>query len=349
MTLIGRKTDQVEAALDLGRADQATASAVVLIDPATGLAYAASGGSGGGADRELVVTTYFAKNAFTGASVGDTITATQVIDVSGAPSTVSTIWRNQTTAADLAGAPSAANLTLLGAQALTDSQLRAAAVPISAASLPLPTGAALEAGGNLADIAGKIPTLISGRTPVDGSGVTQPVSGPVTDAQLRAAPVPIAGTAATGTAPTAAPLSVSGVDGAGNKQHLKTDTGGNQGIYGAAVRATVTATIANAASVSDVIDLSTTALLGFIAPAAWTAAALNIEVSPDNTTWAPAVLGADNTAVSSWPGVTAGNAYAVDTTAMLPFRYVRFRSGTSAAPVVQAAARAFVVITRPLA
>jgi hypothetical protein len=85
-------------------------------------------------DRELAVTTYVVKTAFTGASVGDTITATQVIDVSGTPSSVATIWRNQTTAADLAGAPSAANLTLIGAGGLSDAQLRAAAVPVSIAA-----------------------------------------------------------------------------------------------------------------------------------------------------------------------------------------------------------------------
>jgi len=41
---------------------------------------------------------------------------------------------------------------------------------------------ALESGGNLATIAtntGKIPSLVSGRVPIDGSGVTQPVSGTV--------------------------------------------------------------------------------------------------------------------------------------------------------------------------
>ena len=38
---------------------------------------------------------------------------------------------------------------------LTDVQLRASAVPVSAASLPLPTNAAQETGGNLATIAGK--------------------------------------------------------------------------------------------------------------------------------------------------------------------------------------------------
>ena len=53
--------------------------------------------------------------------------------------------------------------------------------PVSAVSLPLPTGAAtsaLQTTGNasLATIATNTPTLISGRQPVDGSGVTQPVS-----------------------------------------------------------------------------------------------------------------------------------------------------------------------------
>lgn len=95
-------------------------------------------------------------------------------------------------------------------QPLTDTQLRASAVPVSATSLPLPSGAATAANqateitslanidadlGAPADAAattdtgtfslialvkrllGKIPTLVAGRFPVDGSGVTQPVSG----------------------------------------------------------------------------------------------------------------------------------------------------------------------------
>jgi hypothetical protein len=37
-------------------------------------------------------------------------------------------------------------------------------------------------------------TPVAGRLPVDGSGVTQPVSGPLTDAQLRASAVPVSGT-----------------------------------------------------------------------------------------------------------------------------------------------------------
>ena len=119
-------------------------------------------GGGSSTDRELVVTTYRVKTAFTGASVGDTITATQIIDVSGAPSTVSTIWRNQTTAADLASVPSAASLELVGSQALTDAQLRASA-------LPLPSGASTEA--TLAALSTKIPAqAITGLLPVDTLG-----------------------------------------------------------------------------------------------------------------------------------------------------------------------------------
>jgi hypothetical protein len=110
-------------------------------------------------------------------------------------------------------------------------------VPVSAASLPLPSGAATEAKqdtgntslsnidsnvGSKSDAAAstdtgtfsliafikrglqnwatlleRIPVLVSGRIPVDGSGVTQPVSGtvtatgPLTDAELRATAVPI--------------------------------------------------------------------------------------------------------------------------------------------------------------
>ena len=127
------------------------------------------GGGGSTVDRELVVSTYRVRTAFTGTSVGDTITSTQIIDVSGTPTTVSTIWRNQTTAADLASAPSAGNLELVGSQALTDAQLRASAVAISATTLPLPTGASTET--TLAALNTKIPAqAISGLLPVDTLG-----------------------------------------------------------------------------------------------------------------------------------------------------------------------------------
>lgn len=91
-----------------------------------------SGGGGSSTDKEFVVTTYTVKTAFTGASVGDVITCTQVIDVTtNTPVTVTTIWRNQTTATDLSSVPSFTNLSLEGTTALTDAELRATPVPIS--------------------------------------------------------------------------------------------------------------------------------------------------------------------------------------------------------------------------
>lgn len=46
---------------------------------------------------------------------------------------------------------------------------------------------------NVVPIEGGNPTAVK----VDGSAVTQPVSGPLTDAQLRATPVPVSGTVTT--------------------------------------------------------------------------------------------------------------------------------------------------------
>jgi hypothetical protein len=86
-----------------------------------------------------------------------------------------------------AGTPSADVLTVQGAASMTALKTDGSAVtqPVSAASLPLPTGAATAAnqttGNNsLSSIDGKVPALVTGRVPVDGSGVTQPVSGTVT-------------------------------------------------------------------------------------------------------------------------------------------------------------------------
>lgn len=189
---------------------------------------------GQGADRELVVTTFLCKNAFTGASVGDTITSTQIIDVSGTPSTVSVVWRNQSTAVDLATSPSGANLELVGSQALTDGQIRATPLAISAASLPLPAGAATSAdmtainstlgtpmqqtGATVGLVAGAATigsvNVLGGNATavkVDNSAVTQPVSiattvevsGPLTDVQLRASVIPVSIAA---TLPVSGPL-----------------------------------------------------------------------------------------------------------------------------------------------
>lgn len=65
--------------------------------------------------------------------------------------------------------------------------------PVSAASLPLPAGAATSANQTtvityLSSLDAKSPALVSGRVPVDGSGVTQPVSGTVAVSSLPGSP-----------------------------------------------------------------------------------------------------------------------------------------------------------------
>ena len=90
-------------------------------------------------------------------------------------------------------------------------------------------------------------------------------------------------------------------------------------------------------------------LAGFFAPAAWTAAALQVEASADGSTnWVP-ITDSSGAASGSLASITALYAYALDPVAMLPWRYIRFLSGTVATPVNQGAARTFTVITRPLA
>lgn len=107
-----------------------------------------------------------------------------------------------------------------------------------------------------------------------------------------------------------------------------------------------TVTIASGASTSGTIDCNDRTLTGFVTPAAWTTAALTIEASMDGTTWIGKLFDSTSTATGSYPTVTASSGYAVDINALLPWRYLRLRSGTSDTPVVQAAARSFTVIAR---
>jgi hypothetical protein len=111
-----------------------------------------SGGAGGGGgstiDRELVVVSYRVTTAFLGASVGDVVTSRRVLDVTDVPTQVGgTTWYNETTAAALGSAPSAANIVPLGAGGLTDAQLRAAAVAVSSVDLGATTDGAAPADG----------------------------------------------------------------------------------------------------------------------------------------------------------------------------------------------------------
>jgi len=86
---------------------------------------------------------------------------------------------------------------------LTDTQLRASPVPMSLSSVPLPTGAATES--TLSSVLGRLPALVTGRIPVDGSGVTQPVS--------ISGSVPVTGTFWQATQPVSGTVAVSNFPG----------------------------------------------------------------------------------------------------------------------------------------
>lgn len=88
--------------------------------------------------------------------------------------------------------------------------------PVSASSLPLPTNAAQETGGNLATLAG---TVSGGKVNVNiSSGISNPL------------PVTITALGTDGSAAPSSALAVAGVDGNGNLQTLKVDTDGSTNI-----------------------------------------------------------------------------------------------------------------------
>lgn len=98
----------------------------------------------------------------------------------------------------------------------------------------LPSSVASEA--TLSTINGKLPTLSGGRLPVDGSGVTQPVSGTVTVGSITASSAPLPTGAATETtlasidgklpalSSSRVPVLVSGLDGTATARTLLVDT-----------------------------------------------------------------------------------------------------------------------------
>lgn len=93
------------------------------ISATAGTLNAAEGSATPDVDREVAFVSYRVKTAFTGASVGDTITSLRVIDVTGeSPVQVSLTWFNDSTAAALASAPNAANLEPLATGGLTNAQ-----------------------------------------------------------------------------------------------------------------------------------------------------------------------------------------------------------------------------------
>lgn len=167
---------------------------VVCVNPVSHALESCAGGGGAGTN---VTITQGGNDAIVDATGALKVLAT--VDTTGlATSALQTTGNNSLSSLD-GKAPA------LG-QALAAASLPVVLTAAQVATLTPPaaiTGFATES--TLSTLNGKIPSLVSGRTPVDGSGVTQPVSGtfwqatqpvsgPLTDTQLRATPVPVSGT-----------------------------------------------------------------------------------------------------------------------------------------------------------
>ncbi len=100
---------------------------VVIVDALTGLPSSNTGGGGSGGTTTAtatVVLLYSVLSAFSGASVGDIVSNTQIINTEDG-SVVSETWTNLTTNLSLATAPTASAISLQSTQPLTNAQLTA--------------------------------------------------------------------------------------------------------------------------------------------------------------------------------------------------------------------------------
>lgn len=104
-----------------------------------------------------------------------------------------------------------------------------------------------------------------------------------------------------------------------------------------------TATIAINQSLSAAIDLKGRSLVGIIMPSAWTTAQLSFQVSLDGSTYVNLYNTQGDEFISE---ASTSRFIAMSQFEFLPVRYVKIRSGTSAVPVNQAAARSLVLATR---
>ena len=99
----------------------------------------------------------------------------------------------------------------------------------------------------------------------------------------------------------------------------------------------VAVTIANTASLSNALDLGEARAGALVLPAAfaWTAAGLSALVSHDGITFVQLYDETDTLWSIATTNLVAGRARALPLTLFLPFRFLKFQSGTQAAPVAQ--------------
>jgi hypothetical protein len=97
-----------------------------------------------------------------------------------------------------------------------------------------------------------------------------------------------------------------------------------------------TATIANGASLSGVVDLRNARLAGIVMPASWTAANLTFQTSPDGVAYNDRY---DRFGVEYVVTAAAARSIQVPLDDFLSVRYLKVRSGTAGAAVAQGGAR----------
>ncbi|MBZ9937352.1 hypothetical protein LB518_13690 [Mesorhizobium sp. BR1-1-16] len=113
---------------------------------------------------------------------------------------------------------------------------------------------------------------------------------------------------------------------------------------GSAQIASVTATIANGASLSSAADLGTGRLVGLIMPAAWTTASISFQASADGTTFFNLHdVGAERTIASS--DAVASHFIALCLADWLGVRAIKIRSGSADSVVNQSADRVITLVT----
>ena len=106
---------------------------------------------------------------------------------------------------------------------------------------------------------------------------------------------------------------------------------------------TTTVTIASGASLSGAVDLQGRKLVAIDMPSGWTAASLTYQASADGVTYDDVYDGATERSLT----VAASRYMMQNIGDWIGVRYLKIRSGTSAAPVNQGASRVITLVVQP--
>ena len=117
----------------------------------------------------------------------------------------------------------------------------------------------------------------------------------------------------------------------------------NSNQYPPVITSNIIVTIASSASLSNAIDLSGTTFSGYVTPAAWTSANITFQASVDGTNFFNLYDSFGNEVTNV---VSTSRFVSLVPSDMASIRYLKFRSGTSATPVSQAAERQITIVTR---